>query len=511
METPSREFRSYCQQLELARARRLLRRDELQDAAAVERDLLQTILLAALNPAGREQFNFGLWLETLAAVRDPATPRSLPRTAQLLTEEVDRHRQQVKPAVELVAQTTVDWEQELRRLPSLQRTTEEETAGQQLPSSVLSLLAEPQADVERALVANWLEWRATHPCERSRFYAEVQGAPALAAYSAYSAAERIRKGKLLAKKLNHSQRQEFGEAIRSAEATERELFLRQAPPPPAREKKNEQELWGRIFWVLVFAGFLIGYKVLIQDPTIKAWRGKPGTVFKWPGRRTERVEQIPVVDPNFHLAGGASELFFSLPKSAQAELNCVRQFRRWLSLAGEEPERLEDLDSFLLPGPRSYLLIRDKRRTYQREIRSGSPVALRGSRRAISWFRETWPIWQEEIAVRDKATPADRIYTALSLVPDETLAAWAEGDAGAEQELYAALFKDSPHRSQIETYRLEQWNAAHGFVRDSNAPRTNNSSSPWKTSDQTLDKARRILEAIQLPPRNEGNPRKQLP
>ncbi|MFN9247243.1 MAG: hypothetical protein ACK6DS_09280, partial [Planctomycetota bacterium] len=84
MQSSDNEWMRYCRELELARARRLLGGDRGGDSARLKQELLQKVLLAALHPGSREHFNFAYWLETLAALDDPATPRSLPRTAQLL-------------------------------------------------------------------------------------------------------------------------------------------------------------------------------------------------------------------------------------------------------------------------------------------------------------------------------------------------------------------------------------------------------------------------------------------
>ncbi|MFN5321175.1 MAG: hypothetical protein ACK5D7_06875, partial [Planctomycetota bacterium] len=159
----------------------------------------------------------------------------------------------------------------------------------------------------------------------------------------------------------------------------------------------------------------------------------------------------------------ALKIFRELSPTAQAQLDYLQSFQRWLRLTGYESQQMTAFDTFILPGPRSQEAIRAKREAHQRNLQAGNINPLSGNRLGVVWFRETWPVWQAEVAARGRALPIDRVLEALGRLPDEMLMKWADGDGAAEAKLDDLVFGNSPERAKVGGYRTALRNSDTRF------------------------------------------------
>lgn len=458
MQSSDNEWMRYCRELELARARRLLGGDRGGDSARLKQELLQKVLLAALHPGSREHFNFAYWLETLAALDDPATPRSLPRTAQLLSAEVAIHQQRVPTATALAGEAQEGWRHRFPRPLSLQQVPPGESEADPFPEVVLPVLTKPRAEVERALFANWLEWRATHPLVRTSFHRGTKGAPAL---ESYSGTECLQASKRLARKLSSGQRDEFELAVAAAQAgaNESSVQFRPPAPPTSANGKNGKGAWTLLAW----AGFVVVFSIIrfSAQTSRSSQLDAPPPAVRFPAQQA--FDQVPVFEPAMRKPEQALKIFRELSPTAQAQLDYLQSFQRWLRLTGYESQQMTAFDTFILPGPRSQEAIRAKREAHQRNLQAGNINPLSGNRLGVVWFRETWPVWQAEVAARGRALPIDRVLEALGRLPDEMLMKWADGDGAAEAKLDDLVFGNSPERAKVGGYRTALRNSDTRF------------------------------------------------
>ena len=432
------EFANYCRALELERAKRLLGEKKELNSDEVQQKLLQKMLLAALQESGRTYFNYDLWLEAISAVKDPTTPRSIQRTIQLLDTEVALRQQLVKSASDLLAQSPQDWE--LPSFPTLQRLEIGQEKPEQLSREVRSLASEQPAEAERALLANWLEWRATHRLRRLGFQAQAEGAPVLVPFVPR---ERNKKAKRLAAKLSQAQRNEFEQAKQAAMPVPEKARVYRFAKPNA---KLASCLAGIVFCFLavlaVVAPFLLPRNspkdFVAYQPSRTDIYGSPDSNARW-GNSQHSVSQAVADDL----------IFTALELTTKQKLGLLDQFKLWMALP---PQQVEFLEGQLFPGTQSLRAIRNKREAAI-DPNSADPLDKEAAcNLSLAWLKETRPIWEKELAQRPD-WPTGPILKAFCQLDASVVMAWIRNDVEAIKQVDALVFTDPIQRQRLANYR----------------------------------------------------------
>ncbi|MFM7116428.1 MAG: hypothetical protein ACKO0N_07335 [Planctomycetota bacterium] len=434
MATGSAEFMSYCQTLELERAKRLLGERNQLDASEAQQKLLQKMLLAALQESGRTYFNYDLWLETIAAVKDPTTPRTIQRTVQLLDSEVNLRQERLTSAGDLMGQPAPAWE--IQSFPTLQRLELDQKKPERLPEEVRSLVSQPQAEAERALLANWLEWRATHRLRRAGFQVGPQLAPVLARLTPRG---RNRMVKRLSGELSSGQRNEFEQANQAAmPAPKNSQAYRFAKP--SRKLANYA-----VSFLLTLMGISGAFVTLFA--TQPATRDIASTGNQRINRNSRFNNPLPdqPVDPTIE----AALIFSALAFDTKQKLGRLDQFKMWLSLPENQVDFLEE---GLFPGPRSRERIKAHRESATIP-KNRTPAELESvCGMCIDWLKTTRPIWEKELAGKP-SFPTGPILKAFSELDTPTVLAWIRRDPEAEKLVDGLVFQDPIQRQRLAIYR----------------------------------------------------------
>jgi hypothetical protein len=432
------EFANYCRALELERARRLLGEKRELNTDEVQQKLLQKMLLAALQESGRTYFNYDLWLEAISAVKAPTTPRSTQRTIQLLDTEVALRQQLVKSASDLLAQSPQDWE--LPSFPTLQRLEMGQAKPEQLSREVRSLASEQPAEAERALLANWLEWRATHRLRRLGLQAEAEGSPVLVPFAPR---ERNKKAKRLTAKLSQAQRDEFEQAQQAAMPVSEKACVYRFAKPKATLKTILAGIL-LIFWVvpLVVTPFLMPRRppkdMVTNQPSGTIIYGSPDSAARSDDSQRSVSQAI-----------AADLIFTALELTTKQKLGLLDQFKLWMALP---PQQVEFLEGQLFPGPQSLRAIRTRREAAI-DPKSVNPLDQEAAcNLSLAWLKETRPIWEEELAQRPD-WPTGPILKAFCQLDASVVMAWIGHDVETVKQVDALVFTDPIQRQRLTNYR----------------------------------------------------------